>query len=370
MYCFYRQGFYALSFSTRTRSMPQLTGEQRNVDHVKLLILALVYCVVLVCGQLDNYNWPENTPVSIKNELHIVGKEVRLKCALKERFRSIQRGLNITWEFKPCRLNECTRKQQEGEWVPVCGEHTQRQCRSVLLLSRPNEEDSGLYRCQINIDMPVTINIFQLEFIAQRRDPPVIVGDTPTNTSVVAPSLAVMSCRVQSTLPPIIRWFHKLDAPPLQSPLPHNFIQYLNNTYELLDCCPTAILSQIDMYLSKLILQPTSTLDSGFYICLAINDAGYTYREAYLNVQPMVRVPGDNVETTSFLLLFLIPAGLAMIPVTAWLLCLRKRKDSADDDVQQEDRMHRTQNNNNNNIHQRVAYIPVHHAKPNNRLFI
>lgn len=77
---------------------------------------------------------------------------------------------------------------------------------------------------------------------------------------------------------------------------------------------------------------------------------------------------GEKVETTSFLLLFLIPAALGMIPVTAWLLCLRKRKDSTDD-VQQEDRMHRSQNNNNNNnnIHQRVAYIPVHHMKANNR---
>lgn len=360
--------------------MPRPFKEQQwNLGSVELLSLGLIYCAVLVCAQLDNYNWPENTPVSIKNELHIVGKEVRLKCALKERFRSIQRGLNITWEFKPCRLNACTHKHQEGEWIPVCGEHVQRQCRSVLLLRKPNEEDSGLYRCQINFEMPVTINIFQLEFIAQRRDPPVIVGDAPTNTSVVAPSLAVMSCRVQSTLPPIIRWFHKLDVSPLQSPLPHNFIQYLNNTYELLDCCPTAILSQIDMYLSKLILHPTSMIDSGFYICLAINDAGYTYREAYLNVQPLVRAPGEKVETTSFLLLFLIPIGLCMIPVSAWLLCLRKRKDS-EEDVQQEDRTHRTQNsnsstsssnnknnNNNNSIHQRVAYIPVHQVKANNR---
>lgn len=71
--------------------------------------------------------------------------------------------------------------------------------------------------------------------------------------------------------------------------------KHFNFLLQLLDCCPTAILSQIDMYLSKLILQTTSTLDSGFYICLAINDAGYTYREAYLNVQPMnslVRAPG------------------------------------------------------------------------------
>lgn len=350
--------------------MPRPIREQRR--------LLLFLCFILYCGgvsvsaQLDNYNWPENTPVSIKNELHIVGKEVRLKCALKEHYRSIQRGLNITWEFKSCRLNECTHKHQDGKWVPACGEHMQKQCRSILLLRRPSEDDSGLYRCQINIDMPITVNIFQLEFIAQRRDPPVIVGDAPTNTSVVAPSFAVLSCKVLSTLPPIIRWFHKLDTPPLQSPLPHNFIQYLNNTYQLLDCCPTAILSEMDMYLSKLFLQTTSTLDSGFYICLAINDAGYTYKEAYLNVQPLIRAPGERVEMTSFLLLFLIPVGLAMIPVSAWLLCLRKHKDGAnDDDVQHEDsRSHRSQTIINNNVHQRASYIPVHHTKTNNRLIV
>jgi len=113
----------------------------------------------------------------------------------------------------------------------------------------------------------------------------------------------------------------------------HNFIQYLNNTYQLLNCCPVAALSQNDLYLSKLVITASSEHDTGFYICLAINDVNYTLKETYINVVPP-KVTDVRPQTRSFLILFLIPALFALIPTLIWLMSLQPKKfvsmDTAD----------------------------------------
>lgn len=47
--------------------------------------------------QLD---WPDSGPPSVKTELHEAGKETRIRCQIKDRFRHIQNGLNLTWDYK------------------------------------------------------------------------------------------------------------------------------------------------------------------------------------------------------------------------------------------------------------------------------
>uniref|UniRef100_A0A1B6F579 Ig-like domain-containing protein n=1 Tax=Cuerna arida TaxID=1464854 RepID=A0A1B6F579_9HEMI len=302
-----------------------------DTECTKILALVIFNLCGIVIAQFDNYyNWPDTSPPVVKTETHAAGKETRIRCHIKERFRHIQNGLNLTWEHKSCRAGYAGACMENGEWRPLCGTPGQ-PCPPILTLVEPQTSDSGLYRCHITLDTSViTPNIYMLQFVEKRREPPTIVDGMNNNLTVVAQMVAVLQCKVHSLVPPTVRWFRRLDPPPLSTSSPtHNFIQYLNNTYKLLNCCPVAALSQRDLYLSKLVISASSLYDSGFYICLAINDVNYTYKEAYINVLPILRVSSDKADSGSFLGLFLIPAALAMIPAVAWVMCLRPRKLAA-----------------------------------------
>lgn len=106
-------------------------------------------------------------------------------------------------------------------------------------------------------------------------------------------------------------------------------VQFLENTYEHLESAGEKGLTE-DTYLSKFILNRVSDRDTGFYVCVGINYRGYKLREAYLNV-----IYPDELEVVSafgvkeLVVLFLIPIGLAMLPLMLWgcyVLC-RNRKN-------------------------------------------
>lgn len=129
-------------------------------------------------------------------------------------------------------------------------------------------------------------------------------------------------------------------------------VQFLDSTYENIQSAGERGLPN-DTYLSKLIFHHVRAADAGSYVCVAINYRGYTLREAVLEVCPVYddendvggagpqrRQPLSAVDEvaaeaaaasrTQMMLLFLIPLGLAAMPMLMWgcyLLC-RSREEA------------------------------------------
>lgn len=94
------------------------------------------------------------------------------------------------------------------------------------------------------------------------------------------------------------------------------FIQYFENTYELLESAGEKGLTE-NTYLSKLILNRVEERDAGVYVCVGMNYRGFKMREAVLSI---VKSDESNDEFSGhdLIYLFLIPIGLAMLPLMIW----------------------------------------------------
>lgn len=110
-----------------------------------------------------------------------------------------------------------------------------------------------------------------------------------------------------------------------------NLIEYSDNygalhIYAQLESAERILIDGV--YLSKLILNAVTESDAGFYVCVAINYGGYKIQEAYLNVLETLDDENNEHEpgTRSLFLLFLIPIGLALVPLTLWICYLLFRQ--------------------------------------------
>lgn len=54
----------------------------------------------LCLSHLTDWPDPEVVPPVVKTALHAAGQDTRIRCQVQQRFRNIQKGLNLTWEFK------------------------------------------------------------------------------------------------------------------------------------------------------------------------------------------------------------------------------------------------------------------------------
>lgn len=249
-------------------------------------------------------------------------------------------------------------------WHPVDCEG--KRCRVTLSIRNASEADSGLYRCSIHpyrtdnqtqLDIQL-IRIFQLDVISkilhhtntefqvsssllsesildESVAAPELLDNLPANTTALLESHVVLQCRVHSKVHPTIKWFRRLNVDnPLED---HNFnenksIRYLENSYELVPSSGERLLST-DIYLSKLILYNVSGRDVGIYVCVGINYGGVNTADAYVSV---VHANGSPVSTgttsvVDLLVLFLIPLGLALIPLAVWVCFLVTRRRNARD---------------------------------------
>lgn len=132
----------------------------------------------------------------------------------------------------------------------------------------------------------------------------------------------VLQCCVNSLIRPSITWFKRQEE---SSNGYDGLIQYsdsqgISHYYAPLASAGERLLTD-RVYLSKLILNGVTEQDSGVYGCVAMNYGGYRIQEAHLNVVDPLAHDGDNNEPgiRSLFLLFLIPVGLALAPLTMWL---------------------------------------------------
>lgn len=143
----------------------------------------------------------------------------------------------------------------------------------------------------------------------------------------------MFQCRVFSEEYPTVKWFRRL--PPLKSgdyENLHSVVYYSGRAYELLTTPREKPIGR-DVYLSKLILNDVRPNDEGFYACAAISFRGHIIREAYLKIEYSTEGQSpeywsdytdenddlNHSEPQKFWLLFLMPVGLALLPITVWL---------------------------------------------------
>lgn len=170
----------------------------------------------------------------------------------------------------------------------------------------------------------------------------------PLSQTVATGSQAVFQCRVYSEEHLTIKWFRRLTNSKYNNiDNVHSLIYYNGQAYELLSSNREKPTAQ-NVYLSKLILTEVTLQDEGYYACVAISFRGHNIREAYLEVSVshddsseywVEYEEEDDVMSTDhnkFWLLFLMPFGLALLPLSVWLCYIvnkRCRQNNLEDQL-------------------------------------
>ncbi|XP_073819606.1 fibroblast growth factor receptor-like 1 [Musca autumnalis] len=280
----------------------------------------------------------------------ITGQNITLQCSTNGLMsESKDNEIKYLWYFMQCGENSggtanCYHSVNEDDWTQLpCEDNF---CKPDLQLKNVTEKYSGLYKCTViphvgsNIVDVKLVRIYQLDI----RDTPQIVpdflDDYPMNNSVTLGSQAVFQCRVYSEMYPTIKWFRRLPDDNKYNDYHqslHSIVHYNGRAYELLTSAREKAIGR-DIYLSKLILNKVQPQDEGYYACVPITVQGHSMLEAYLRVQSVVDYWSDyneepedyDANSTSdpseFWLLFLMPVGLAILPLTVWICYLAHKR--------------------------------------------
>ncbi|KAH8384127.1 hypothetical protein KR009_012202 [Drosophila setifemur] len=310
-----------------------------------------LWLLILICfcgfGQSCGFfvDYTENTELIQQR----AGYDVKLQCNLKGLMdESKLADVKIHWYFKQCSDNNCHKLESVDDWTALPCEPSL--CRPELWLRNVTERYSGLYKCSINphvLDESQSVDVqlvrtYQLDVKNTSLAAPEFVDSYPSNKSVLLGGRVVFQCRVHSEEHPTIKWFRRHSYVGTQpagevtkgaSNFSTHIVRYNGRTYELLASASEKMMGP-QMYLSKLIIDGVRLRDAGHYACVAISYRGHKIREAFLDVLPDREeeekeywsdydnsdegVPASS-DPREFLLLFLMPLGLALLPLTVWI---------------------------------------------------
>lgn len=153
-------------------------------------------------------------------------------------------------------------------------------------------------------------------------DPPKVLSIHPENFTLPQNSRLIIQCNASSTTPLRIWWLKQTDKQDKSA------IKYFDKYYYPINNSDRFyVQAETHVYLSKLNVYNARETDSGVYACAAVSNSGLDFKMAVVKV---ISINGPWYSEwephTSFLLLFLIPIVLALIPVTVWLCYYRKKK--------------------------------------------
>ncbi|CAH1099956.1 unnamed protein product [Psylliodes chrysocephalus] len=221
------------------------------------------------------------------------------------------------WHFKPCDSNF---------YGIVCNENRhwrklENETRGRLHFESASKRHSGLYRCSQN-DGSVKLFMLDVYDPGYNGAPPKVNPLQISNITGPINMEFTIQCRVTSEVPPTIIWFkscfgHKCD------------FRYHQTCY----CHINTSISNYNTgstYLSKYLIFNARDVDSGTYICLAVNQFGKDDQNVTISV------PSKKSNNEFYSLLFFIPFGLLLVPLTVWFCYFERRKKSAEIVVDQQ----------------------------------
>jgi len=178
--------------------------------------------------------------------------------------------------------------------------------RSTLQIGDLRGADSAKYTCRAENAHGIDEIAHILE-VVERQIPsrPELHPHFPSNTWLTSGQPGSLVCKVKSEFPPDVHWMKRLDVEVAADEeidesrnefIPNRTITIGKTQYQILPSAPAIAMSD-GFYLSKWLTNAVSEDgDSGMYVCLALNNAGYNYRQVYLNV---TRQPLDKTTSIS-----------------------------------------------------------------------
>ncbi|XP_037955729.1 fibroblast growth factor receptor-like 1 [Teleopsis dalmanni] len=316
----------------------------RFINVIMALLFLFVISFLLMNAQGRYFNNTEKTELIQQR----VGYDIRLQCDLKGLLDDAKlETIKVHWFFKHCtedsdRKNNCNQFYDDN-WTELPCKETF--CKPDLLLRNLTEKYSGLYKCAVYphyLDSKQALDIqlvrtYLLE-VKNITTVPEFLNTYPNNQTAIVGSQVVFQCRVYSTVYPTVKWFKRIATHATNadyttvnsSNFNTHIVNYKGRTYELLSTAQEKIISD-HIYLSNLVINDVRLKDEGYYACVAISYRGQSIREAYLQVKYSDQEYWADYDTEDlqqytdpreFLLLFLMPLGLAVLPIMVWL-CFR-----------------------------------------------
>lgn len=244
------------------------------------------------------------------------GSTVRLRCKATGRPRPI-----IRW-------------YKGGELIPdIEGSNNDptRHERWTLVLQDVNERDNGAYTCKVS-NPAGSINFTYTLEVVDFLSAPIILED-PKNKTVQEGEMVYFQCRFHSEMAPKIQWLKRIDDPQ-QFRHRNATIPVNDEHFVVINTSGMALVHTDGSYLTKLQIQSTKVHDSGMYICWGANTMGFSFRSAFLVVEPdpfkrnQHDEGGDSLfNPPSLLLIVGLPALVVIIVIAVTIYCLQRKRN-------------------------------------------
>ncbi|CAN0007549.1 unnamed protein product [Lampetra fluviatilis] len=244
--------------------------------------VSLNYTLVVIAGALrtspcslsrepnGKYQWPKprfTQPSRMRRRVlaRPAGSSVRLKCSASGEPRP-----DIVWlkDDRPiARPTPAAASRQQ--WT--------------LTLKSLRAEDSGRYTCRVFNTAGEINATYRVDVVQRLRSKPVLTGTHPVNTTVEMGGTTSLQCKVRSDVRPVVQWLKRVEP---GSERHHNAT--LDVGGQRFVVLPAGdVWSRPDgSFLNKLVIARARAEDAGMYICLGANTMGYSFRSAFLTVQP------------------------------------------------------------------------------------
>lgn len=267
--------------------------------------------IVLGKGEvLDNLTKPVLTEVSPQVPIHRRrGDTLTLTC----RARSLIKPM-VTWSKDGARL------ETRGEQFHL---------RSVSPM------DAGQYTCRAESNLGAATANFTVYVEDPGSDEHLQIRET-VNTTVEEGGTTSLQCSVHTSNPPRVEWLKELSPEQERAGYMLNATRMLaGRRYMMMEGVEGVVARGGGEYLTKLTLSRATPAAAGVYVCLAVNDLGFSFKKAHLTVrrQPGPEYPPVRQEERSVNWLFLIiPAVVVVVVVIAVVVC-QLRKSTPDKPV-------------------------------------